>query len=76
VNVFNPVVGRAIPEVELPDTRELVSSIVGNEKLYLRVLVKSDSYGEVTKRGLRFHLHDGNWTQFKELMARQGLIRR
>jgi len=46
--------------VKSSDTQELVASIVDNEKLDLRIFVKTDSYTGATKRGVRFYLFDEN----------------
>jgi len=59
---------KEIGRVKLGDTQDLVVSIVDNEKLDLRIFVKSDSYTGATKRGVRFHLFDDNWTEFKKLI--------
>jgi len=59
---------KEIGRVKLSDTQELVASIVDNEKLDLRVFVKTDSYTGATKRGIRFYLFDNNWTEFKKLI--------
>jgi len=59
---------KEIGRVKLSDTQELVVSIVDNEKLDLRIFVKTDSYTGATKRGVRFYLFDNNWTEFKKLI--------
>ena len=59
---------KEIGRVKLSDTQELVASIVDNEKLDLRIFVKTDSYTGATKRGVRFYLFDNNWTEFKKLI--------
>ncbi|MHC3130208.1 MAG: hypothetical protein IBV52_09060 [Candidatus Bathyarchaeota archaeon] len=59
---------KEIGRVKLGDTQDLVVSIVDNEKLDLRIFVKSDSYTGATKRGVRFYLFDDNWTEFKKLI--------
>ena len=59
-----------IGRIKLSNTRELVASIVDNEKLDLRIFVKTDSYTGVTKRGVRFYLLDDNWTEFIKLMKK------
>ncbi|GAH76940.1 unnamed protein product, partial [marine sediment metagenome] len=56
---------KEIGRVKLSDTQELVASIVDNEKVDLRIFVKTDSYTGATKRGVRFYLFDNNWTEFK-----------
>jgi len=59
---------KEIGRVKLGDTQDLVASIVDNEKLDLRIFVKTDSYTGATKRGVRFYLLDDNWTEFKKLI--------
>lgn len=59
---------KEIGRIRLSDTQELVASIVDNEKLDLRIFVKTDSYTGATKRGVRFYLLDDNWTEFKKLI--------
>ena len=59
---------KEIGRIELSDTQELVVSIVDNEKLDLRIWIKTDSYTGPTKRGLRFYVFDGNWEEFKKLI--------
>jgi len=59
---------KEIGRVKLGDTQDLVVSIVDNEKLDLRIFVKTDSYTGATKRGVRFYLFDNNWTEFKKLI--------
>ena len=59
---------KEIGRIKLSDTQDLVASLVDNEKLDLRVFVKSDNYTGATKRGFRFYLHDDNWTEFKKLI--------
>jgi len=62
---------KEIGRIKLTDTQDLVASLVNDEKLDLRVFVKSDSYTGATKRGLRFYLHDGNSTESKKLIHKQ-----
>jgi len=59
---------KKIAKIKLNDTSDLVATIVGNEKLDLRVFVNTDSYKGPTKRGLRFYLFDGIWDEFKKLI--------
>ncbi len=59
---------KEVGRIALSDEQELVVSIVDNEKLDLRIWVKTDSYTGPTKRGMRFYLFDGNWDQFKKLI--------
>jgi len=59
---------REIRRIRLNDNQDIVVSIVDNEKLDIRVFVKSDSYTGPTKRGVRFYLLDDNWTEFKKLI--------
>ncbi|GAI39251.1 unnamed protein product [marine sediment metagenome] len=59
---------KEIGRIELSDTQELVVSIVDDEKLDLRIFVKTDSYTGPTKRGLRIYLFDGIWEKFKKLI--------
>jgi len=59
---------KEIGRTRLSDTQELVASLVDNEKLDLRIFVKTDSYTGATKRDFRFYLFDDNWIEFKELI--------
>ncbi len=49
---------REISRIKLTGTQELVRSLVGNEKLDLRVWVESDTYKGWTKQGFRLCLFD------------------
>ena len=55
-------------KTKLNDHSELVATIVGNEKLDLRVFVNTDSYQGPTKRDLRLYLFDRIWDDFKKLV--------
>ncbi len=59
---------KEIGRIRLSDTQDLVASLIDNEKLDLRIFVKSDSYTGATKRGFRFYLFDDNWIEFKKLI--------
>ena len=59
---------KQIGRIRLSDNQDLVASLVDNEKLDLRVFVKSGSYTGATKRGVRFYLFDDNWEEFMKLM--------
>ena len=59
---------REIGRIKLSDSQDLVASLVDDEKLDLRIFVKSDSYTGATKRGFRFYLFDNSWTEFKKLV--------
>lgn len=67
---------KEIGRIALSDEQELVVSIVDNEKLDLRIWVKTDSYTGPTKRGMRFYLFDGNWDGFKELIDKADKVYR
>jgi len=47
-----------------------VASIVDGEKLDLRIWVDSNNYKGWTKQGLRFYQFDGNWEEFKKVIAK------
>ncbi len=51
---------KEIGRIKLSETQDLVASIVDDEKLDLRIFVKSDSYTGATKRGVRFYLFDNS----------------
>ncbi len=68
MNKTNQTEQEEIGRIKLSDTQDLVASLVDNEKLDLRIFVKSDSYTGATKRGFRFYLFDNNWIEFKELI--------
>lgn len=59
---------KEIGRIKLSDTRELVASLVDNEKLDLRIWVESDSYKGWTKQGFRLYLFDNNWIEFRKLI--------
>lgn len=59
---------KEIGRIKLSDTQDLVASLVDNEKLDLRIFVKTDSYTGATKRGFRFYFFDENWKEFKKLI--------
>ncbi len=68
MNKTNQTEQKEIGRIKLSDNQDLVASLVDNEKLDLRIFVKSDSYTEATKRGFRFYLFDNNWIEFKKLI--------
>ena len=68
MNKTNQTEQKEIGRIRLSDTQDIVASLVDNEKLDLRIFVKSDSYTGATKRGFRFYLFDNNWTEFKKLI--------
>ena len=57
-----------IERIRLSDNQDLVASLVDNEKLDLRIFIKTDNYTGATKRGLRFYLFDNNWIEFRKLI--------
>ena len=59
---------KEIGRIKLSDSQDLVASLVDNEKLDLRIFIKTDSYTGATKKGFRFYLFDNNWTEFKKLI--------
>lgn len=59
---------KEIGRLALSDHQELVASMVDDEKLDLRIWMKTDNYSGPTKRGVRFYLFDGNWEEFKKLV--------
>ena len=61
---------KEIGKIRLSDSQDLVITLVDNEKLDLRIWVKTDSYTGPTKRGVRFYLFDGNWEEFKKLVEK------
>ena len=67
---------KEVGRIALSDEQELVVSIVDNEKLDLRIWVKTDSYTGPTKRGLRIYLFDGNWEEFKKLIDKADKVYR
>jgi len=70
MNKPNQTEQKEIGRIKLSDAQDLVASILDNEKLDLRIFVKSDSYTGATKRGFRFYLFDNNWIEFKKLVDR------
>ena len=61
---------KEIGRIKLTDTRELIASLVDNEKLGLRVWVESDTYKGWTKQGFRLYLFDEIWKDFNKLINR------
>ena len=59
---------KEIGRIGLSDNQDLVASLIDNEKLDLRIFVKTDSYTGATRRGFRFYLFDNNWIEFKKLI--------
>lgn len=59
---------KEIDRIKLSDSQDLVATLIDNEKLDLRVFVKTDSYTGATKRGVRFYLFDDIWPEFKRLI--------
>ena len=57
-----------IGRVKLSDAQDLVASLIDNEKLDLRIFVKTDNYTGATKKGFRFYLFDNNWIEFRKLI--------
>ena len=61
---------KEVARVRLNDTSDLVATIVADEKLDLRVFLHTDSYTGPTKRGVRFYLWDGIWSEFMKLIEK------
>jgi len=59
---------KEIGRIKLSDAQDLVASLVDNEKLDLRIFIKTDNYTGATKKGFRFYLFDDNWVEFKKLI--------
>ncbi len=59
---------KEIGRIKLSDAQDLVASLVDNEKLDLRIFIKTDNYTGATKKGFRFYLFDDNWIEFKKLI--------
>jgi len=68
MNKTNQTEREEIGRIKLSDTQDLVASLVDNEKLDLRIFIKTDRYTGATKRGIRFYLFDNNWIEFKRLV--------
>ncbi len=61
---------KEIARIKLSDSQELVATIIDDEKLDLRIYLKTDTYEGPTKRGVRFYLFDENWIEFKRLIEK------
>ena len=61
---------KQIGRIRLSDSEDLVATIVGDERLDLRLWVETEKYQGPTKRGLRFYLFDGIWEEFKKLVEK------
>ena len=59
---------KELGKIKLSDSQDLVATLVDDEKVDLRIFVKTDSYTGATKRGIRFYLFDDNWLEFKRLI--------
>ncbi len=65
---INQTEQKEIGRIKLSDAQDLVASLIDNEKLDLRIFVKTDNYTGATKKGFRFYLFDNNWIEFKKLI--------
>ena len=65
---INQIEQKEIGRIKLSDTQDLVASLIDNEKLDLRIFVRTDNYTGATKKGFRFYLFDNNWIEFKKLI--------
>ena len=70
MNKINQTEQKEIGRIKLSDNQDLVASLIDNEKLDIRIFVKTDSYTGATKKGFRFYLFDNNWIEFKKLIDR------
>lgn len=61
---------KEIGRIRLSDTQDLVVSLVGNERVDIRVWMQRKNYEGPTRRGVRFYLFDDNWPEFKKLMEK------
>lgn len=68
MNKTNQTEQKEIGRIKLSDAQDLVASLVDNEKLDLRIFVKTDNYTGATKKGFRFYLFDNNWIEFRKLI--------
>ncbi len=59
---------KEIGRVKLSDTQDLVVSLVGDERVDIRVWMEGKNYTGPTKRGVRFYLFDDNWPEFRKLI--------
>ncbi len=67
---INQIEQKEIGRIKLSDTQDLVASLIDNEKLDLRIFVRTDNYTGATKKGFRFYLFDNNWIEFKKLISK------
>jgi len=56
--------------IEVFDTKELVPSLVDNDRVDIRVWLKGDDYEGPTRKRVRFYLFDRVWKEFKKLMSK------
>jgi len=61
---------KEIGRVALSESQDLVISMVDNEKLDIRVWLKTETYTGPTKRGVRFFIFDGIWEEFKKVVKK------
>lgn len=59
---------KEIGRVKLSDTQDLVVSLVGDERVDIRVWMEGKNYTGPTKREVRFYLFDDNWPEFRKLI--------
>ncbi len=65
---INQTEQKEIGRIRLSDNQDLVASLIDNEKIDIRIFVKTDNYTGATKKGFRFYLFDNKWTEFKKLI--------
>ena len=70
MNKAKQIEQKEIGRIKLSDSQDLVASLVDNEKLDLRIFIKTDNYTGATKKGFRFYLFDDNWNEFKKLIGK------
>ena len=59
---------KEIGRVKLSDTQKLVVSLVGDERVDIRVWMQGKNYEGPARRGVRFYMFDDNWPEFRKLI--------
>lgn len=61
---------KEIAKTKIAENQDLVITLVDNERLDIRVWLRSERYTGPTKQGVRFYIHEGVWEKFFEAMKK------
>lgn len=59
---------KEVGRIQVWEGQDIVVRLVDNERVDIRLWMKSERYTGPTKKGVRFYLFNGIWPQFYELM--------